>query len=107
MPVEAARHLVSVALAPGDLRRVAAACAEAPDPDLAVAQLCRWIAMTGTVPGAGMLGRLASVLGVSTSLGAFLARRPQAGEVLREARAIDRPKEAGTLRHSAQRAVAR
>jgi glutamate-ammonia-ligase adenylyltransferase len=107
LPVDAARHLVSVALTPSDLRRVAAACAEAPDPDLALAQLCRWIAMTGAVPGAGMLSRLASVLGVSTSLGAFLARRPQAAEILRDARTIEGPKTESTLRASALRAVAR
>ena len=105
MPVDAARHLVAVALSAGDLGRVAAACSDAPDPDLAIAQLCRWIAMTGTVPGAGMLGRLASVLGVSTSLGAFLARRPHAGEVLRDARSIEGPKGAATLRNGAQRPV--
>ncbi|MCA1831822.1 MAG: hypothetical protein LC750_03630, partial [Actinobacteria bacterium] len=107
MPVEAARHLVSVALAPGDLRRVASACAESPDPDLAIGQLCRWIAMTGAVPGAGMLSRLAMVLGVSTSLGAFLARRPDAAEILREARSIEGPKSESTLRTSALRTIGR
>jgi glutamate-ammonia-ligase adenylyltransferase len=79
----------------------------APDPDLAIAQVCRWIAMTGHVPGGGMLTRLAAVLGLSTSLGAFIARRPDAAEIIREARAIEAPKQRETLRSSALRAVRR
>lgn len=83
-PADAARHLQSVALGPKGMERVAAAAAEAPDPDLAVAQICRFIAMTGRVPAASMLQRLAAVLGLSTSLGAFLARHPDAAAVLKE-----------------------
>jgi glutamate-ammonia-ligase adenylyltransferase len=104
-PIEAARNITAVALGAADVKRVTRACADAPDPDLALAQVCRWIAMTGSVPGAGMLGRLASVLGLSTSLGAFIARRPDAAEVLRDAHAVEGPKSRDALRTQAARAV--
>ncbi|HEX9696828.1 MAG TPA: bifunctional [glutamine synthetase] adenylyltransferase/[glutamine synthetase]-adenylyl-L-tyrosine phosphorylase [Actinomycetota bacterium] len=104
-PVDAARHLQSVALGPKGMERVAAAASDAPDPDLAVAQICRLIAMTGRVPSAAMLQRLAAVLGLSTSLGAFLARHPDAAEMLRED-ALAAPKDIKTLRTRARKLVA-
>ena len=85
-PADAARHLEGVALGTEGTVRVAKACASAADPDLAVAQVCRWIAMSGRVPNEAGLTRLAAVLGLSTSLGAFLARHPETAEILTDAR---------------------
>jgi glutamate-ammonia-ligase adenylyltransferase len=104
-PTDAVRHLAACALDGEALRRVVAACAEAPDPDLAVAQVCRWIAVSGRVPASGFLERLAAVLGLSTSLGAFLARHPEQADALRGARALARPRTRKGLADLALRAV--
>ena len=104
-PVDAARHLAACALDGEGLRRVAAACADAADPDLAIAQLCRWIAITGRVPSSGFLARLAAVLGLSTSLGAFLSRHPEQAEVLRDGRALAKPRTRKGLADTAIRAL--
>jgi glutamate-ammonia-ligase adenylyltransferase len=104
-PVDAARHLAACALTGEALRRVTAACAEAPDPDLAVAQLCRWIAITGRVPSSAFLERLAAVLGLSTSLGAFLSRHPEHADVLRDSAALAKPRTRKGLTDQALRAV--
>jgi [glutamine synthetase] adenylyltransferase / [glutamine synthetase]-adenylyl-L-tyrosine phosphorylase len=103
--VDAARHLAACALHGEALHRVAAACAEAPDPDLAVAQICRWIAITGRVPSSGLLTRLAAVLGLSTSLGAFLSRHPEHADLLRDSRALAKPRTRKALQDSALRAI--
>jgi len=81
-PSDAARHIEAVSLGPEGTARVLAACAKAPDPDLALTQVCRWIANSGKVPSAATLRRLAAVLGLSTPMGAFLARHPHMGDVL-------------------------
>jgi glutamate-ammonia-ligase adenylyltransferase len=104
-PTDAARHLTACALQGEALHRVAAACADAPDPDLAVAQICRWIAITGRVPSSGLLSRLAAVLGLSTSLGAFLSRHPEHADLLRDSRSLAKPRTRKTLADSALRAV--
>jgi glutamate-ammonia-ligase adenylyltransferase len=106
-PADAARHLESVMLGRDGIARVAKACANAADPDLAVAQLCRWIAMAGQVPGPQGLARLAAVLGLSTSLGAFLARHPEQAKVLIEARLAGKPRTRQALAHEAARVVVR
>jgi [glutamine synthetase] adenylyltransferase / [glutamine synthetase]-adenylyl-L-tyrosine phosphorylase len=103
--VDAARHLTACALQGDGLQRVVAACADAPDPDLAVAQICRWIAITGRVPASGLLTRLAQVLGLSTSLGAFLSRHPEHADLLRDSRALAKPRTRKALHDSALRAV--
>ncbi|MEX2555468.1 MAG: bifunctional [glutamine synthetase] adenylyltransferase/[glutamine synthetase]-adenylyl-L-tyrosine phosphorylase [Actinomycetota bacterium] len=104
-PQDAARHLAACALDGEALRRVIAACAEAPDPDLAAAQLCRWIAMSGRVPSSAYLERLAAVLGLSTSLGAFLSRHPGQADVLRDGSALQKPRTRKGLTDQALRAV--
>jgi glutamate-ammonia-ligase adenylyltransferase len=104
-PVDAARHLAACALDGEALRRVTEACAEGPDPDLAVAQLCRWIAITGRVPSSGFLSRLAAVLGLSTSIGAFLSRHPEQAEVLRDGRSLLKPRTRKGLADQAIRAL--
>ena len=104
-PQDAARHLAACALDGEALRRVIAACAEAPDPDLAAAQLCRWIAITGRVPSSAFLERLAAVLGLSTSLGAFLSRHPEHADVVRDAAALVKPRTRKGLTDRALRAV--
>ena len=91
-PADAARHLEGVALRADETARVAKACATAPDPDLAVAQVCRWIAMSGNVPNEAGLRRMASVLGLSTSLGSFLARYPEVADTLLDARHLSKPR---------------
>ncbi|MGH2784844.1 MAG: bifunctional [glutamine synthetase] adenylyltransferase/[glutamine synthetase]-adenylyl-L-tyrosine phosphorylase [Actinomycetota bacterium] len=91
-PADAARHLAACALDGEALRRVIVACADAPDADLAAAQVCRWIAITGRVPSSAFLERLAAVLGLSTSLGAFLSRHPEHADVLRDAAALAKPR---------------
>jgi glutamate-ammonia-ligase adenylyltransferase len=106
-PVDAARHLQAVALGPDGAARVARACTSAADPDLAVAQVCRWIAISGRVPGTAGLQRLAAVLGLSTSLGAFLARHPEHAAVVLESRHVARPRTAKALADEAARVVAR
>ena len=104
-PQDAARHLAACALDGEALRRVAHACSQSPDPDLAVAQLCRWIAITGRVPSSAFLERLAAVLGLSTSLGAFLSRHPEHADVLRDASALLKPRTRKGLTDQALRAV--
>ncbi|MFY9588442.1 MAG: bifunctional [glutamine synthetase] adenylyltransferase/[glutamine synthetase]-adenylyl-L-tyrosine phosphorylase, partial [Actinomycetota bacterium] len=74
-------------------------------PDLAIAQLCRWIAITGRVPSSGFLARLAAVLGLSTSLGAFLSRHPEHAEILRDGRALAKPRTRKALADAAARAL--
>jgi [glutamine synthetase] adenylyltransferase / [glutamine synthetase]-adenylyl-L-tyrosine phosphorylase len=91
-PADAERHLQAVALGNEGTARVLNACADAADPDLALAAVCRWIAVTGRVPSSAFLGRLAAVLGVSSSLGGFVARHPDAAEVLRDGRSVARPR---------------
>ncbi|MGH2728455.1 MAG: bifunctional [glutamine synthetase] adenylyltransferase/[glutamine synthetase]-adenylyl-L-tyrosine phosphorylase, partial [Actinomycetota bacterium] len=104
-PQDAARHLAACALDGEALRRVIAACADAPDPDLAAAQLCRWIAITGRVPASAFLERIAAVLGLSTSLGAFLSRHPERADVLKDASALTKPRTRKGLTDQALRAV--
>jgi len=106
-PSDAARHLEAVALDRQGVARVARAAAGAADPDLAVAQICRWIAMAGRVPGEQALERLAAVLGVSTSLGAFLARHPDHASVLLDGRTANHPRSARALIEQAQRVLLR
>ena len=104
-PLDAARHITACALDGDALRRVIDACADSPDPDLAAAQLCRWIAITGRVPSSGLLARLAAVLGLSTSLGAFLSRHPEHADVLRDSRALAKARTRKGLADQAVRAV--
>ena len=104
-PQDAARHLTACALDGEALHRVAAACAEAPDPDLAAAQVCRWIAITGRVPSSTFLQRLAAVLGLSTSLGAFLSRHPEQADLLRDGSALAKPRTRKGLSDAALRAL--
>jgi len=104
-PTEVVRHLAACALDGEALRRVATACAVAPDPDLAVAQICRLIAITGRVPSSGFLARLAAVLGLSTSLGSFLNRHPEHMDVLRDARSLAKPRSRKGLADQALRAL--
>ncbi|MGH2794028.1 MAG: bifunctional [glutamine synthetase] adenylyltransferase/[glutamine synthetase]-adenylyl-L-tyrosine phosphorylase [Actinomycetota bacterium] len=104
-PTDAARHLAACALDGEALRRVIAACADAPDPDLAATQLCRWIAMSGRVPSSAFLERISAVLGLSTSLGAFLARHPEHADVLRDAGALAKPRTRKGATDQALRAV--
>jgi len=87
--------------------RVARACAVAPDPDLAVAQVCRWIAISGRVPSQAGLQRLAGVLGLSTSLGAFLSRHPDQAEVVTDARYAGKTRTLRALVDQATRVVLR
>lgn len=105
-PADAARHLQAVALGREGTERVVGACAEAADPDLAVAQVCRWIAISGRVPPSSFLARLCSVLGLSTSLGAFLARHPEAAEAIRETRRVAAPRGRKKLIDEAARVAA-
>ena len=104
-PADASRHLEAVALGVEGTLRVAKACATAPDPDLAVAQVCRWIAMSGRVPNEAGLRRLASVLGLSTSLGAFVARHPDTADMLIDARHLSKGRSARSLFDEALRVV--
>ncbi len=104
-PLDAARHLAACALDGEGLRRVATACADAPDPDLAIAQICRWIAITGRVPASSFVVRLAAVLGLSTSLGAFLSRHPEQADVLRDGRALGKSRTRRGLAEAAIRAL--
>jgi len=104
-PSDAVRHLTACALEGDALTRVAAACAEAADPDLAAAQVCRWIAMTGRVPSREFLARLAAVLGLSTSLGAFLSRHPEQADLLRDGSALAKPRTRKGLADAAIRAL--
>jgi len=105
-PSDAARHLEAVALGVEGTARVAKTCATAADPDLALAQVCRWIAMSGQqVPSVAGLKRLASVLGLSTSLGAFLARHPEAADTVTDARHLSKPRPARVLIDEALRVV--
>jgi glutamate-ammonia-ligase adenylyltransferase len=104
-PTDAARHLTACALVGEALRRVIEACSDAADPDLAAAQLCRWIAITGRVPSSGFLSRLSAVLGLSTSLGAFLSRHPEQADVLRDARALTKARTRKGLADQALRAL--
>ncbi|MHB8513401.1 MAG: bifunctional [glutamine synthetase] adenylyltransferase/[glutamine synthetase]-adenylyl-L-tyrosine phosphorylase [Actinomycetota bacterium] len=105
-PADAVRHLHSVSLGQQGMSRVVLAASVAPDPDLAVAQLCRWLAMTGRVPSTAVLERLAIVLGLSTSLGAFLARHPDAADVLRDEKTLQEPRDRKDLITKACRIVA-
>ena len=104
-PADASRHLEAVALGVEGTLRVAKACATAPDPDLAVAQVCRWIAMSGRVPNEAGLRRLAAVLGLSTSLGAFVARHPDTADMLIDARHLSKGRSARSLFDEALRVV--
>jgi [glutamine synthetase] adenylyltransferase / [glutamine synthetase]-adenylyl-L-tyrosine phosphorylase len=104
-PSDAQRHLESVGLNLQGIQRVAGAAAEAPDPDLAIGQICRYIAMTGRVPPSGLLTRMAAVLGLSTSLGAFLARHPEHASVLKDERLLAEPKNKRSLVTQAKRAI--
>ncbi len=106
-PADAARHLEAVSLGTDGTARVAKAAASAADPDLAVAQVCRWIAMSGTVPQTAAMHRLAAVLGVSTSLGAFLARHPDQAEVVTDVRTSSKPRTLKALVDQATRVVTR
>jgi glutamate-ammonia-ligase adenylyltransferase len=103
--LDAARHFTACALDGEALRRVIEACADAPDPDLAATQLCRWIAITGRVPASGFVTRLAAVLGLSTSLGAFLSRHPEQADVLRDSRSLAKPRTRKGLADQALRAI--
>jgi len=104
---DAARHLEAAMLGNEGIARVARACAAAADPDLAVGQLCRWISMSGRVPNPAALQRLAAVLGLSTSLGAFIARHPEHADVVTDARHAAKPRSAKALIDQAARVVAR
>jgi glutamate-ammonia-ligase adenylyltransferase len=106
-PTDAARHLEAVALGYEGTVRVAKACSTAADPDLAVAQICRWIAISGRVPSPSSLQRLAAVLGLSTSLGAFLARHPEHAEVVIDARHAAKPRTLKSMADQAARVVGR
>jgi glutamate-ammonia-ligase adenylyltransferase len=102
-PGDAARHLEGVALGVEGTIRVAKACASAADPDLAVSQVCRWIAMSGRVPNEAGLKRLAAVLGLSTSLGTFLARHPETADILTDARHLTKARSPRALTEEALR----
>ncbi|HJT37383.1 MAG TPA: bifunctional glutamine-synthetase adenylyltransferase/deadenyltransferase, partial [Actinomycetota bacterium] len=104
-PADAARHLQAVALGIEGTTLVAKACATAADPDLAVAQVCRWIAMSGSVPNEAGLRRMAAVLGLSTSLGQFLARYPETAEILTDARHLTRGRSLNSLSDEALKVV--
>jgi len=104
-PGDAARHLEAVALGLEGTTRVAKACATAADPDLAVAQVCRWIAMSGRVPNEAGLRRMAAVLGLSTSLGQFLARHPETADILTDARHLTKGRSLHSLSDEAMRVV--
>jgi glutamate-ammonia-ligase adenylyltransferase len=104
-PGDAARHLEAVALGLEGTTRVAKACATAADPDLAVAQVCRWIAMSGRVPNEAGLQRMAAVLGLSTSLGQFLARHPETAELLTDARHLTKGRSLHSLCDEASKVV--
>ncbi|HVL33246.1 MAG TPA: DUF294 nucleotidyltransferase-like domain-containing protein, partial [Actinomycetota bacterium] len=106
-PSDAARHLEAVALGQEGTLRVARACALAPDPDLAVGQVCRWIAISGRVPGPAALTRFAKVMGLSTSLGAFLARHPEQADVVLDGRYASKPRTQKQLLEHAARVVLR
>lgn len=106
-PVDAARHLEAVALGRDGTLRVARACAAAPDPDLAVGQTCRWIAISGRVPAPQPLLRLSMVLGLSTSLGAFLARHPDQADVVLDSRHASKPRTLKAMIDQATRVVLR
>lgn len=105
-PSDAARHLEAVSLGVEGTTRVVRACATAADPDLAVAQVCRWIAISGRVPSPSTMKRLAAVLGLSTSLGAFLSRHPEHASVITDARA-GRAKTLRSMTEQATRLVLR
>lgn len=104
-PTDAARHLEAVSLGSDGTVRVAKAAAASADPDLAVSQVCRWIAMSGQVPPAPAMHRLAAVLGVSTSLGAFLARHPEHAQVVTDARHATKSRTLKGLTDQATRVV--
>jgi len=104
-PGDAARHLEAVALGLEGTVRVAKACATAADPDLAVVQVCRWIAMSGRVPNEAGLRRMAAVLGLSTSLGQFLARHPETADILTDARHLSKGRSLHSLTDEALRVV--
>jgi len=103
---DAVRHLESARLGEEGMARIARACANAADPDLAVAQVCRWIAMSGHVPSQTGAERLAAVLGLSTSMGAFLARRPEQAKVVLDKRIASRMRRRTALVTEAAKAVA-
>ena len=104
-PADASRHLEAVALGLEGTVRVAKACSTAADPDLAVAQVCRWIAMSGRVPNEAGLRRMAAVLGLSTSLGQFLARYPETADLLTDARHLTKGRSLHSLTDEALRVV--
>jgi glutamate-ammonia-ligase adenylyltransferase len=106
-PTESSRHLESLLLERDAWRRVARACAKSADPDLAAASMTRWLKMSGHVPAAGALDRLAAVLGVSSSMGDFLARHPAMASVVTEGRALDAPRSLEAFRRGAMHAVTR
>lgn len=104
-PVESARQLESLFLGVEGIKRVARACAKAADPDLAMASVCRWLAMTGSLPSAAGLERLAKVCGVSSTLGSFLARYPDAAKVVLETKQLAAPRTLESYRRQAMRVV--
>jgi hypothetical protein len=104
-PSESARHLHSLMLERDAWKRVARACAKAADPDLAAASMTRWLKMTAGVPGAAALDRVAAVLGVSSSLGDFLARHPEMASVFLEGRALVQPRTPESFRRGGWPAV--
>lgn len=88
------------------VKRVAKACAKAADPDLAVASVTRWLAMTGSLPSATGLERVAKVCGLSSTLGSFLARYPEAAKVVLETKQLSSEKSLDAYRRQARRVVA-
>ena len=106
-PADAARHLEAISLGAEGTKRVVKACAAAPDPDLAVAQIARWIAITGKVPSPQTLRRMAAVLGLSTPMGAFLARHPNMGDALSSAKTMASSRSLTGMVDQAHRALSR
>jgi len=62
--------------------------------------------MSGRIPNEAGLRRLAAVLGLSTSLGAFVARHPETADMLTDARHLTKGRSARSLFDEAQRVVA-
>lgn len=104
-PVDSARQLESLFLGVEGIKRVARACAKAADPDLAMATITRWLAMTGTLPSSNGLERVAKVCGVSASLGGFLAKYPDAAKVALETKGLAEPRTLEAYRRQAMRVV--
>lgn len=106
-PVAAQRHLDAIALGREGTLRVGRACAQAPDPDLALGAICRYIAMASRVPGPEALARLAAVVGLSSTLGQFIARHPEFATVVTDARHASRQRPRKILIEQAAKVMGR